>query len=115
MAALATALNAVTAAAQTPATQPPTASAHIQAPADLVLLHGRIHTEDARRSVAEAIAVRGNTLIAVGTNQDVAALVGPQTRTVDLDGLSCPASSTLTLTLPTGHGIWTSATWATRC
>ena len=86
MAALATALNAVAAAAQTPATQPPAASAHVQAPADLVLLHGRVHTEDARRSVAEAIAVRGNTIIAVGTDQAVAALVGPQTRTVDLHG-----------------------------
>jgi len=96
-AALAAALTAVTAvtavsaaaqapAAQPPAVQPPPAPAHIQAPADLALLHGRIHTEDARRSVAEAIAVRGNTVIAVGTDQAVAALVGPQTHIVDLHG-----------------------------
>jgi len=73
MAALAT---AVSVAAQAPA----------QPPADLILLHGRIHTEDARRSVAQAIAVRGNALIAVGTDQAVSALIGPQTRLVDLHG-----------------------------
>jgi predicted amidohydrolase YtcJ len=56
------------------------------APADLTLLHGRIYTEDAHRSVAQAIAVRGNTIIAVGTDETVAALIGPHTRTVDLHG-----------------------------
>ena len=61
-------------------------SAMAQAPADLALLHGRIHTEDARRSVAQALAVRGNTLVAVGTDQAVSALIGPQTRIVDLHG-----------------------------
>jgi predicted amidohydrolase YtcJ len=93
-AALATALTAVTVAgaaaqappAQPPVVQPPAAPARIQAPADLALLHGRIHTEDGRRSVAEAIAVRGNIIIAVGTDQAVTAFVGPQTRTVDLHG-----------------------------
>ena len=55
-------------------------------PADLVLLHGKIHTEDATRSVAQALAVRGNTIVAVGTDQSITALVGPGTRTVDLGG-----------------------------
>ena len=76
-----------TAAAQAPAAPAPAALAPAaQAPADLVLLHGRIHTEDARRSVAQALAVRGNTIVAVGTDQAVAALIGAQTRTVDLHG-----------------------------
>jgi hypothetical protein len=56
------------------------------APADLVLLHGRIHTEDASRSVAQALALRGNTIVAVGTDQMISAFVGPGTRTVDLNG-----------------------------
>jgi len=73
---------AVTASTQAPAAQAPAT----EVPADLALLHGRIHTEDARRSVAQAIAVRGNTLIAVGTDAEVAALIGPQTRIVDLQG-----------------------------
>jgi predicted amidohydrolase YtcJ len=66
-----------TAAAQAPAAQ---------APADLALLHGRIHTEDAGRSVVQALAVRGNTIVAVGADQAVTALIGPQTRVVDLHG-----------------------------
>ncbi|HEY4970384.1 MAG TPA: amidohydrolase family protein, partial [Steroidobacteraceae bacterium] len=53
---------------------------------DLVLLHGRIHTEDPRRSVAEALAVRGNTIVAVGTDRDIGARIGPHTRTLDLRG-----------------------------
>jgi predicted amidohydrolase YtcJ len=55
-------------------------------PADLVLLHGRIHTEDAGRSVVQALAVRGNTIVAVGTDVAVSAFVGPSTRQIDLDG-----------------------------
>lgn len=56
------------------------------APADLVLLHGRIHTQDAGRSVAQALAVRGNTIVAVGADESVRPLIGPHTRTVDLHG-----------------------------
>jgi predicted amidohydrolase YtcJ len=56
------------------------------APADLVLLHGKIHTEDAGRSVVQALAVRGNTIVAVGTDQTINALAGPNTRTIDLAG-----------------------------
>lgn len=56
------------------------------APADLVLLHGKIHTEDANRSVAQALAIRGNTIVAVGTDQSIAAFVGPGTRSIDLGG-----------------------------
>jgi predicted amidohydrolase YtcJ len=55
-------------------------------PADLVLLHGKIHTQDASRRVAEALAVRGNTIVNVGSDTDISALVGPDTRSVDLGG-----------------------------
>src|SRR5579864_5701282 len=61
-------------------------AAAAQAPADLVLLHGRIHTEDSGRRIAQALAVRGNNVVAVGTDADVQAFVGAQTRTVDLRG-----------------------------
>jgi predicted amidohydrolase YtcJ len=57
-------------------------------PADLVLLHGKIHTEDAARSVVQALAVRGNSIIAVGTDRAVAAFIGPNTRKLDLAGRS---------------------------
>jgi predicted amidohydrolase YtcJ len=55
-------------------------------PADVVLLHGRIHTEDSQRTVAQALALRGNTIVAVGSDQAVSALIGPETRTIDLHG-----------------------------
>ncbi len=54
--------------------------------ADVVFLHGRIHTEDAHHSVAQALALRGNSILAVGNDQAVSALIGPQTRSVDLGG-----------------------------
>ena len=44
------------------------------APPDLVLLHGKIHTEDANRSVVQALALRGNGIVAVGTDEAVGAL-----------------------------------------
>jgi predicted amidohydrolase YtcJ len=78
--------TAATAAAQLPANPAPAPAPASATPPDFALVHGRIHTEDAGRSVAQAMAVRGNTIIAVGTDQAVAALVGPQTRIVDLHG-----------------------------
>ncbi len=57
-----------------------------QPPADLVVLHGIIRTQDSNRSVAQALAIRGNTIVAVGTDQSVSALIGPNTQTVDLKG-----------------------------
>ncbi|HWS66646.1 MAG TPA: amidohydrolase [Steroidobacteraceae bacterium] len=54
--------------------------------ADVVLLDGRIHTQDSNRRVVQAMALRGNTIIAVGTDQVVSALKGPKTKTVDLAG-----------------------------
>ncbi len=55
-------------------------------PANLVLHHGKIHTEDAGRTVAEAIAIRGHSIVAVGSDAVVDALIGPTTKVVDLAG-----------------------------
>ena len=54
--------------------------------ADLVLVGGRVITLDAENSVAEAVAVRGETVVAVGTAAEIEALAGPGTRRIDLDG-----------------------------
>jgi len=62
------------------------AVATAETPADVVLLHGRIHTEDATRSVAQALALKGNTIVAVGTDQQIGTRIGPGTRTIDLLG-----------------------------
>jgi predicted amidohydrolase YtcJ len=54
--------------------------------ADVVLHHGKILTVDDRFSIAEAIAVTGNKITAVGTNEDVLKQAGPSTTSVDLKG-----------------------------
>jgi predicted amidohydrolase YtcJ len=68
--------------ALTPALQPPAA----QAPADLVLRNGRIITVDAADSIAEAVAIAGGKIVAVGSNADVQARIGSATQVIDLRG-----------------------------
>jgi predicted amidohydrolase YtcJ len=54
--------------------------------ADTVLINGGIYTVDADRSWAEAVAIRKGKIVAVGENAGILAMVGPHTRTVDLQG-----------------------------
>jgi len=54
--------------------------------ADLILTGGKIVTVDERFSVAQAVAVRGDRVVAVGGNQEIARLAGPNTRRIDLRG-----------------------------
>ena len=54
--------------------------------ADLVLVNGRIYTLDERQPWAEAVAIRGERIVAVGSNSQVNALAGPRTETIDLAG-----------------------------
>ena len=48
-------------------------------PADLVLTNGYVYTVDDTRSVAEAVAVRGDEIIYVGTGDGVSGYVGDAT------------------------------------
>ena len=56
------------------------------AAADLVLLNGRVYTVDAAKPWAEAVAVRGSRIVALGSNADVRGYTGAGTRTIDLKG-----------------------------
>jgi predicted amidohydrolase YtcJ len=56
--------------------------------ADLIFLGGRVHTVDARDTVAQAVAVAGGRIAAVGADADVRALAGPKTEVVELRGRS---------------------------
>ena len=56
------------------------------APADLVLTGGHVHTVDLANPRAEAVAIRGERIVSVGSARDVGALVGPRTRVIDLAG-----------------------------
>lgn len=56
------------------------------AAADLVLTGGAVLTMDAARRTAEAVAVRGGRIVAIGSSTDVDRLRGPRTRRIDLAG-----------------------------
>ena len=55
-------------------------------PADLVLTNAVVHTVDVSRPRAEAVAVRGGRITAVGSSAELRAFVGPKTRVMDLQG-----------------------------
>ena len=54
--------------------------------ADLILRNGRIWTGDSTQRYAEAVAIRGERLIAVGSNADADRHRGSTTRLIDLAG-----------------------------
>lgn len=64
----------------------PTPSAGQVAPADVILHSGRLWTGVDGSPYAEALAVRGNEIVAVGSDSDVMGLLGEDTRVVDLEG-----------------------------
>jgi hypothetical protein len=57
-----------------------------QQPADLILTGGHVHTVDPVVPRAEAVAVVGDRIVAVGSAREVARWIGPRTRAVDLAG-----------------------------
>jgi predicted amidohydrolase YtcJ len=54
--------------------------------ADMILHNGKVLTVDANFSVAQAVAVQGNKIAAVGTDAAVLAMKGPNTKVIDLKG-----------------------------
>src|SRR5690242_909666 len=59
--------------------------AGIDAPADLIVINGAVYAADGG-PLHQAVAIRGNRIVAVGGNDDVAALRGPGTQIVDARG-----------------------------
>jgi predicted amidohydrolase YtcJ len=56
--------------------------------ADLIFTGGRVHIIDAGGHEAEALAVAGDRILRAGSDAEICALAGPQTRTVELRGRS---------------------------
>ncbi len=54
--------------------------------ADLVLRRGKVVTVDEDVPEGQAIAVKGDTILAVGSNRQIRAYIGPNTEVIDLDG-----------------------------
>jgi predicted amidohydrolase YtcJ len=61
-------------------------SAQTIQPATLVLRNGKIVTVDAATPEAQAIAIRGDRIEAVGTNDSIQRYIGPSTQVIDLNG-----------------------------
>src|SRR5580658_2471336 len=60
--------------------------------ADLVLVGGKVRTPAHPSGFAQALAVRGGTIVAVGDDEEIRELTGRRTRVVDLRGrLALPA------------------------
>lgn len=55
-------------------------------PADLILHNGKIVTVNAKFEVVQAVAVRGERILAAGSNDAVMRRKGPSTRLIDLKG-----------------------------
>jgi hypothetical protein len=63
-----------------------TSAAAFAQPASLVLRNGKIVTMNAAAPVAQAIAVRGDKIEALGTDAQSAQWIGPSTKVIDLHG-----------------------------
>jgi predicted amidohydrolase YtcJ len=54
--------------------------------ADKILVNGKIVTVDDRFTIAQALAIRGARIVAVGSSAEIEKLRGPATETIDLRG-----------------------------
>src|SRR6266852_768440 len=54
--------------------------------ADLVIINAKIHPMDQGRPLAEAVAVSGNRIVAIGSTKDIHKLAGANTRVIDAKG-----------------------------
>jgi len=54
--------------------------------ADKVLLNGKIITMDDKKPEAEAVAILGDKIVAVGTNEEIKAYIGDKTEVLDMQG-----------------------------
>jgi predicted amidohydrolase YtcJ len=56
--------------------------------ADTVLLNGRVITVDRQDTIKQAVAIKDGLIQAVGSNENIRALVGQKTKSIDLSGQS---------------------------
>lgn len=54
--------------------------------ADIVFLNGEVITVDHENNVEQSIAIKGNKIIAVGSNQDISSYITEKTKVIDLHG-----------------------------
>src|SRR6202140_2357058 len=54
--------------------------------ADMVVIHGRIYTLDSKQPWAQALAIRGDKIVAVGDNATIEKFRGARTKVIDAAG-----------------------------
>ena len=78
----------------------------------IVILNGRLITFDPERPRAEALAIRGGTIAAVGSTAEIRALAGPDTRSSMRAGpRCCRGSSTAMCISSAGRWNWVISTY----
>jgi predicted amidohydrolase YtcJ len=65
---------------------PPSSFAQSQPSADLIVRNAKVWTVDKSHPTAQAVAVLGDRIVAVGSNDDIEAWHGPRTRVIDAGG-----------------------------
>jgi predicted amidohydrolase YtcJ len=55
-------------------------------PADIVLFNGKLITVDGRFRICQAVGIKNDRIVAVGSNEELRRYIGDGTRTVDLEG-----------------------------
>jgi predicted amidohydrolase YtcJ len=57
-----------------------------QSAPDIIIHHGKVFTGDPAHRFAEAVAIQGNKIVAVGTNADITAMADGKTNRIDAGG-----------------------------
>ena len=60
----------------------------VVAPADIIVLHGRVYTENPKQPWAQAVAIRGSKIVAVGNDPDIEKMRGRGTKVIKAGGIS---------------------------
>jgi predicted amidohydrolase YtcJ len=61
----------------------PTRADDLNFAADLIIINATVHTMDWNRQTAEAVAIKGNRIIAVGSSKEIGKMAGPDTRVIN--------------------------------
>jgi predicted amidohydrolase YtcJ len=57
-----------------------------QSTPDLMMFNGKVFTSNSSQPYAEALAIRGERIVAVGASKEIVALAGKETKRIDLGG-----------------------------
>ena len=64
----------------------PQAQEKIVEPADIIVMHGRVYTENSKQPWAQAVAIRNGKIVAVGDDEEIERTRGAGTKVIDAGG-----------------------------